>query len=323
MVSFKARFKALFGAERHKPQVEGELSFVESVTQGPLSLLRDRQNWFHKASLGFFGANVLALVLWGVFSLVAHQYRLDAGIDEMQVPASVFQAVDAATSKAPSGDPLSEFAKPLGLKTLPSFLISLLPLMAGVVFVAAFVRMFISGEVTTAISGVLGGIMILSVPAVMTMAGLYAPDSTSDSLEFRQALQKNKHMHVRAYLRDIQLPEKERNFVDAQIELFDNKVGTPAQKAVAQDIRKGERLTDFSGQWAFALETAAGGPVESPLAVSYMTASKRSEQVWREAGNVARNVVMACALASFIASTFGYILRRRIERISGMLELLA
>lgn len=323
MASFKARFKAFFVAGTDKPQAEGELSFVESVTQGPLSVLRHRQNWFHKASLGFLGANVLALVLWGVFSLVAHQYRLDAGIDEMQVPASVYQAVDAATSKAPSGDALSELSQPLGLKTLASFLMSLVPLTAGVVFVAAFVRMFISGEVMTAISGVLGGIMILSVPAVLTMVGLYAPDSTSGSQEFHQAVQKNKHMHVRAYLRDVQLPERERNFVDAQIELIDNKVGTPAQKAVADEIRKGERLTAFSGQWAFALETAAGGPVESPPAVSYMTASKQSEQAWREAGIVARNVVMACALASFIASTFGYILRRRIERISGMLELLA
>lgn len=136
------------------------------------------------------------------------------------------------------------------------------------------------------------------------------------------AVQDKKYHTVASLLDAAQLPADERHYVIAQLELVSGNTGTLAQKTVVADLRNGRRLTAAEGQWIYAMEMAADGHVEIKAAVDYRDATLRAGQTWNSVAAITADVGGVISLITIFCSTLSFILRRRIERIDAMVELL-
>lgn len=168
-----------------------------------------------------------------------------------------------------------------------------------------------------------GGIERLQVPE-----SVYKVVETPTRMEGRVRARFPLHFAVRArdyakvadLIEHASLEQKDREFLTAQLDLWRGNTGTDAQKAVADGLRREKSLTRADGQWIYAMEMAADARYETPEAVSYKADAVRAGQAWRKAASFAQYVFLAIVLISMPISGITIFLRRRIERITHLLE---
>ncbi len=68
---------------------------------------------------------------------------------------------------------------------------------------------------------------------------------------------------------------------------------------------------------------AADGHAESREAIQYRAAILKANEVWSARVSIMNGVILPVSLATIAFSALSFYMRRRIERISSMLELLA
>ncbi|HCF3826985.1 TPA: hypothetical protein NID16_005263 [Pseudomonas aeruginosa] len=315
MASFKERLKVLFGATAEEPQLKSELTLVDGIVQGPLNVLRTRESKIFKASMALLAANLLAVLLMGGFTLLAHHYKLDTAIAHLEIPANVYQVIDAGPAAGSNDNPFESVASAAG-----GVLHVIGNLLMGAMFLFGLLQLVFSGNVLPLVGALIFGLGTHFVLPVLIESG---DSEFASSHVLRAAVKDDAFAKVRSLVSDAKISLQERQYVLAQLDLVAGAKGTESQKAVAEQVRGGKALTTPSGQWMYAIEVAADGRAESREATQYRSAILKANEVWSARASIMNNVVLPISLATIVFSTLSFYMRRRIERISNMLELLA
>lgn len=334
MLSIRTLFNCFRTSKAAQPEENPNLAFVDRIVNGPFSVLRHRMSRLQKVSQVLLDAAVLAAVAWGAFSLMAHHYALDASISHLQMPQSVYGALDAvsppqASSSGVGG--IAEVESPLeGLTSsvgeAARLLGTVLTILMGIMGVY---MVLVNGN----FAGLIGAIVVGATLNGVLPAVLGGSDSTGHSRqviersgavdELRTAVNDGNFSKIRTLIENASISSEDRMLVFAQLDLAARNTGTLAQKAAAGALRKAERLPVGDGQWAYAMEIAADGHVQTKAGAAYMLDTLETARAWHNASVFARSVVLAMTVACLVASALWIILRRRVARISDMLELLA
>lgn len=315
MASFKERLKALFGATAEKPQLKSELTLVDGIVRGPLNVLRTRESKIFKASMALLAANLLAVLLMGGFTLVAHHYKLDTAIAHLEIPANVYKVIDAGPASGSNDSPFESIAFSFG-----GVLHLIGPLLTAAMFLFGLLQLVFSGNALPLVGALAFG---LSTNFVLPALIGSEDSGLGSSHVLRAAVKNDDHGRVRSLVTDAKISLAERQYVLAQLELIAGATGTESQKAVAAEVRGGKALTTPGGQWMYAIEVAADGHAESREAIQYRAAILKANEVWSARVSIMNGVILPVSLATIAFSALSFYMRRRIERISSMLELLA
>lgn len=331
MRSVRTLFNSFRTSKAAQPEENQNLAFVERIVNGPFSELRHRLSRFQKLSLGLLVSAVSAAVAWGAFSLMAHHYVLDASISQLQIPQSVYGVLDAVSPGQPEvtwKGSLAEVQSPFeGMSStmleMVRWLGIALPIMMG--FMGVYMVMA-HGSFTGLIGAIVMGAALNVLPALLGESANpgHSPQNISRKVDdLRAAVKDGKFSEIRTMMETPGISPDDRLLVLAQLDLAFRNTGTLAQKAAAGSLRKVERLPMGDGQWAYAMEMAADGHVATKAGTTYIRETQESRRAWLNASHIARSATLAMVFACLVVGALWSILRRRVARISGMLELLA